>query len=1097
MKVQFSILLTLCIFLSSLSGKEYFTCISGNDKNPGTEQAPFKTIQKGVNSLQPGDTLTILPGIYRENVSWKFNGDSAKKTVVRAKYPGTVLLRGDSPVSGFKKVDGLRNCYSIPLEKEPEGVNECDTMTMYQQRNSLHSGEFIIYSSYFYDQAKKRLYIFPSDGSAPEQHKISVSNLPGCGFSVEPADPKGFVKNVELNGLAASGFFWKQASAHASAWGIMIKRAEHCIIRNCSSYMNAGGITLYEALRSRIDSCSSYRNGTTQHVSAGNIIIFYAKESVIENCTSFNSFTYGIRFYGTNHKNMISNSKSLGDYRGSIWIKPDDGTNKLVNTYSPGTVACQHTEHCVYRENDYDRSGKNGKTSLVMKKKSIHFSPDDFADPDNYDLRLPEGSSFKTGFSGGGNVAFIAPDGNDSNNGKSPKTPWKSLKNVSAGMTVYFLPGNYEGGLVLNQNDVMLSGRGQFAPAVISGGKNGLQIKGSNVTVRRLSFIGSAENGVLCDGKNITIDRCGFALLKNAIGTASSAEVSVKHSAFAVNVGKIFGSGDLKGTFIGNIVSGTTEFSSGIAVYNNAYAGKAFASDSAAVKFNPVFSDVEKGNFTLKNKMTEQAFDGLPFGPYFLLYEPKERSVEYLAPVQISSTTANIGWAISSSPARNMVYYRKKGDNKWAYEPDSAVDSPFHSVSLQNLTPGTEYQYYVRSTPEMVYSIGNRYLAPRKKTPKGVNSPVLSFKTPDSDRTAKIFHVAKNGNDENPGTQEKPFLTISRAAMMVQPGDTVLVHSGKYSESVFAANTGTKEKPITFRAAPGEEVWLDGNDRRFHRGFAMFGKNYLRFDGFRLKEYGTGFPNTSGSFVALNSKNIEISRILHDGRGPGYSPGIVNARGSEHIILRNSVCIGGMSGAAFVNCSGIIVENNVFKKNAIWHLLFFGRADQTIRFANNIVTDNTRDKTHEAILKVENLKSLTEENNLYFMRYPRSLRVIVDFMANGSKMGRKKVKLDEYYKLTGRNNRSLFANPGIKVLSTQLCWKSAAERNADRKKGRNFNIANNNAEDGRNPENFSQYRIWGFRDFFAPELYKTKKIGLNDAFFKDMFLKTVPAWDQR
>jgi alanine racemase len=76
-----------------------------------------------------------------------------------------------------------------------------------------------------------------------------------------------------------------------------------------------------------------------------------------------------------------------------------------------------------------------------------------------------------------------------------------------------------------------------------------------------------------------------------------------------------------------------------------------------------------------------------------------------------------------------MVYYRQKGDSKWNYESDSAVDSPFHSVSLQNLKPGTEYQYYVRSTPELVYSIGNRYLASRKKTPKGVNSPVLTLKT--------------------------------------------------------------------------------------------------------------------------------------------------------------------------------------------------------------------------------------------------------------------------------------------------------------------------------------------------------------------------------
>ena len=1096
MKIYLSVLFSLFLVCFSLSGKEYFTGVNGNDKNPGTETAPFRTIQKGVNSLQPGDILTVLPGVYRENVSWKFKGDPAKKTIVRAKVPGTVLLRGDIPVSGFKKVDGLRNCYSISLEKDPEGVNECDTMTMYSRRNTLHSGEFIIYSSYYYDRNAKKLYVFPSDGAAPEQHDISVSVFPGCGFSVEPADPKGVVRNVELDGLAATGFFWKQASAHASAWGIFIRRAENCVIKNCSSYMNAGGIALHEAVKSRVQSCTGFRNGTTQHVSAGNIIVFYAKESVIEDCISFNSVTYGIRFYGTNHKNVIANSISIGDYRGAIWIKPDDGTCKLSGVFTSGMVACNHSENSVFSRNDYDPSGKNGKTSLALKKKSVHFFPEDFADPDNFDLRLPEGSSFQTGFSGGEKVAFISPAGDDSNSGRSPKSPWKTLKNVASGETVYFLPGKYSGGLVLNQDNVVLSGRGQFAPAVISGGKNGLQIKGNHVTVRRLSFTGSEENGILCDGKNITIDRCGFSSLKNAVGTDSGASLSVKHSAFDKSVGNLL-SKNTKGTFIGNIVSGSAVFPDGILVFNNAYAEKTVAGDSASMKFVPRFTDAANGDFTLKNERSVFAFDGLPVGPYFFLYEPKRVKMEYLAPVQISSTAANIGWATPGSPARTMVYYRKKGDSKWNYESDSAVDSPFHSVSLQNLKPGTEYQYYVRSTPEMVYSIGNRYLASRKKTPKGVNSPVLTLKTPAVDRMTMVFHVAKNGNDENPGSKEKPFLTISRAAMMVQPGDTVIVHTGKYSESVFVASTGTAAKPIVFRAAPGEEVWLDGNDRRFNRGFALFGKNHVQFDGFRFKEFGTGFPNTSGSIVSLNSKNILITRVLHDGRGPGYSPGIVNARGSENIILRNSVCIGGMSGSAFVNCSGIVIENNVFKKSAIWSLIFFGKAEQTIRFANNIVTDNTRDKTNEAVLKVENLKSLTEENNLYFMRYPRSLRKIIDFTAIGKKNSKKKVTLDEYGKLSGKKSNSLFADPGIKVLSTQLCWKNAAERNADRKKGRDFNIANNNAEDGRNPANFSQYRIWGFQDFFAPELYRTKKIGLNDALFKDLFLKPVTSWDQR
>ena len=190
-------------------------------------------------------------------------------------------------------------------------------------------------------------------------------------------------------------------------------------------------------------------------------------------------------------------------------------------------------------------------------------------------------------------------------------------------------------------------------------------------------------------------------------------------------------------------------------------------------------------------------------------------------------------------------------------------------------------------------------------------------------------------------------------------------------------------------------------------------------------------------------------------------------------------------------------KNNIFKKSAIWCLLFWGRADQKVRFANNIVTDNSRDKTHEAILKVENLQSLEEENNLYFMRYPRSLRKIVDFTMNGNKKGGRKLKLDEYYKLIGKNCRSEFADPGIKVLSTQLCWANEKARNIDRKKGRDFNIANNNAEDGRNPANNTEYRIWGFQDFFAPELYKQKKTGLNDALFKDVFLKTKDGWDPR
>jgi hypothetical protein len=46
------------------------------DDNPGTAEAPFKTIQAAVDKAQPGETVSIRKGIYREEVKLKASGTS-------------------------------------------------------------------------------------------------------------------------------------------------------------------------------------------------------------------------------------------------------------------------------------------------------------------------------------------------------------------------------------------------------------------------------------------------------------------------------------------------------------------------------------------------------------------------------------------------------------------------------------------------------------------------------------------------------------------------------------------------------------------------------------------------------------------------------------------------------------------------------------------------------------------------------------------------------------------------------------------------------------------------------------------------------------
>ena len=79
--------------------------------------------------------------------------------------------------------------------------------------------------------------------------------------------------------------------------------------------------------------------------------------------------------------------------------------------------------------------------------------------------------------------------------------------------------------------------------------------------------------------------------------------------------------------------------------------------------------------------------------------------------------------------------------------------------------------------------------------------------------SAKEIHVAKTGNDNNPGTLKSPFLTIQAAANIALPGDVVIVHQGVYRERVSPQRGGKSDSErIVYTAADGEAVEIKGSE---------------------------------------------------------------------------------------------------------------------------------------------------------------------------------------------------------------------------------------------------------------------------------------------
>ncbi len=223
--------------------------------------------------------------------------------------------------------------------------------------------------------------------------------------------------------------------------------------------------------------------------------------------------------------------------------------------------------------------------------------------------------------------------------------------------------------------------------------------------------------------------------------------------------------------------------------------------------------------------------------------------------------------------------------------------------------------------------------------------------------TNAIWHVAKTGSDSNSGSQASPFLTLSKAATVVNPGDYVAVKTGTYTETASfnrdAAQTNrirligygaTVDGAVELRkpyydfdgitisgtnvAAFGAllSVYSGAHETKIMR--SAFGPTTNRF-GISYLRGASGNPDHSASYTVISNCEFRAIDYIH-----------VNLYGRSNLVSRN-VASGGNGQCDFIRPLGqgsriswnVVTNQGIITENHADFLQFFG--PQTVTTTND------------------------------------------------------------------------------------------------------------------------------------------------------------------
>lgn len=323
------ILILVCCLFAAVGGgfltapsslaATYYVSPGGNDANPGTLAAPFRTITTGVLALRPGDILQIRGGVYAESLLGTIPGGTSWTT------PVTISAYTGEQVT-------LKPPYGATRVIEINGENR----------------QYIIIDGLILDGANVLYDVFKigGNGTIGVAHHIrlqnsEVKNSPGPGIVVDGTFWPGFSNvpgccnefinlNVHDNGTTENnqGFYIRSG-------GNLVKNSK--IYRNKCCGINAFVSGGSQPNDNFIVGNEVFDNGINNVKGDGILVGGYRAN--VQNNIVYNNRTVGIYVFGGDQRDAkILNNTIYNNIGVGIWVDPGSRNTSLINNIIYGSI---------------------------------------------------------------------------------------------------------------------------------------------------------------------------------------------------------------------------------------------------------------------------------------------------------------------------------------------------------------------------------------------------------------------------------------------------------------------------------------------------------------------------------------------------------------------------------------------------------------------------------------------------------------------------------------------------------------------------------------------------------------------------------------